>query len=297
MLDCPWSRAKDLVRSGRVEVSGDRVRDPAHRLTEGDVVVVRQDAPRQRRGVLAKDRVAHLDAHVMVVRKPAATLTVPWDEDDKDTLVDQARAYLKRHAGRGKKGRAARDPFVGVVQRLDKDTTGLLVFARNMSAKRGLEAQLRAHTVHRRYLAVVHGAFAGERTFETHVLRDRGDGLRGSWGHFRRARGPVPRDAKRCVTHVRALEPLRGATLVECRLETGRQHQIRIHLSEAGHALVGEAVYIRDHQGPKIQAGRPMLHAAELGFVHPGEDREVRFSEPAPGDFTALLERLRSDGR
>ena len=102
----------------------------------------------------------------------------------------------------------------------------------------------------------------------------------------------MPKDAKRCVTHVRALEPV-----VECRLATGRQHQIRIHLSEAGHALVGESVYIRDHQGPKIQAARPMLHAAELGFVHPGEDREVRFSEPPPGDFAALLERLRPGGR
>jgi 23S rRNA pseudouridine1911/1915/1917 synthase len=104
--------------------------------------------------------------------------------------------------------------------------------------------------------------------------------------------GAPPSDAQRAVTHVKPLERLSGATLVECRLETGRQHQIRIHLSEQGHPLLGEAVYIRDHSGPRIAALRPMLHATALGFVHPSSKRALRFEIEAPDDFAALRSQL-----
>jgi 23S rRNA pseudouridine1911/1915/1917 synthase len=178
------------------------------------------------------------------------------------------------------------------VSRLDKDTTGLVVFARTLAAKRALARQLRAHTVTRRYLAIVHGE-ARDGRHETLLVPNRGDGLRGSWGRFRRARGDPPREARRAVTHVRVVERLRGATLVECRLETGRQHQIRIHLAEAGHPLVGERVYIRDYRGERIDAPRPMLHAETLGFTHPSTKERVELSRPPPPDFDAVLRRLR----
>ncbi|MGE0786651.1 MAG: RluA family pseudouridine synthase [Sandaracinaceae bacterium] len=297
-LTCSWNRARELAATGRVLVNGEAERDAASRPPGGSEIVIRPEAPRQKRAMLSEDRVAHLDADVMVVRKPAGLLSVPWDENDKDTLADQARVLLGRLArradkGRPKKGRSARDPMVGVVQRLDKDTTGLLVFARNMPAKRHLEEQLRARTVHRRYVALVHGTLTEARRIETLLIQDRGDGLRGSYGVFRRPRpGPPPSDAKPSITHVRPLRQLAGATLVECRLETGRQHQIRIHLAEAGHMLVGEPVYLREHAGEKIAAPRPMLHAAELGFVHPRTEEEVRFREPPPPDFEAVLQRL-----
>jgi 23S rRNA pseudouridine1911/1915/1917 synthase len=119
-------------------------------------------------------------------------------------------------------------------------------------------------------------------------VEDRGDGRRGS------AR-PGAREGQLAVTHVEALEVLAGgATLVACRLETGRTHQIRIHLAEAGHPLVGEAVYGRDYRGPRIPATRIMLHAAELGFEHPGDGRELRFQVGPPEDFLQVLERLRT---
>src|SRR5207344_3012141 len=121
-------------------------------------------------------------------------------------------------------------------------------------------------------VALVHGALIG-RTYESILIRDRGDGLRGSWGHFRRPKGKPPEDAQHAVTHARVLERLPRATLAECMLETGRQHQIRIHLSEDGHPLVGERVYIRDFQGELLEADRPMLHARELGFMHPRSER------------------------
>src|SRR5258706_13183806 len=123
---------------------------------------------------------------------------------------------------------------------------------------------------------------------------DRGDGLGGSPGPFRRARGEPSSDAKRSIRHVRPIEALSGATLIECRLETGRQHQIRIHMAELGHPLVGERVYIRDYNGAEIEAPRTMLHARSLGFAHPRNGTRVSFEREGPEDFRAMLEMLRA---
>src|SRR5271165_5265132 len=185
------------------------------------------------------------------------------------------------------------DGWVGVVHRLDKDTSGLIVFARTAHAKRALAAQFREHTIDRVYHAIAHGAVTATRV-ETHLVLDRGDGMRGSYGHFRRPKRGVPIEAKRSVTHIRPIAGLVGATLVECRLETGRQHQIRIHLSELGHPLVGERVYIRDYVGLKIEAIRPMLHARTLGFAHPRTAERFSFQREPPDDFQATIESLRT---
>ena len=136
-------------------------------------------------------------------------------------------------------------------------------------------------------MALVHG-HAAARSHTSVLVPNRGDGLRGSHGVFRAPKGKVPREGRRAVTHVIASLPLDGASLVACRLETGRQHQIRIHLAEAGHPLVGETVYVRDHRRagrPEIEAPRPMLHACELGFAHPEDDAPVRFEAAPPADF------------
>jgi len=166
------------------------------------------------------------------------------------------------------------------------------MFARNLESKRHLWQQFRTHSVHRRYVALVHGNVIG-RTIESILIRDRGDGLRGSFGHFRKPKGKPPEDAQRAVTHVRVLERLGAATMVECMLETGRQHQIRIHLAEQGHPLVGERVYIRDFAGKHLPGLRPMLHARELGFVHPKSEDQMMFSQDPPADFVQNLEALR----
>ncbi len=290
-MDAPisWNRARELVSTGRVEVDGEVVTDGALRLSAGAKIAVHPDRPKKTGGVLAAEDIVHLDGDVVVVRKRAGVITVPFT-DERDTLVDQVRARLMRiEKQRGTK----RDTVVGAVQRLDKDTTGILVFARTVSAKRHLEEQLREHTVYRRYLGLAHGAVR-EARIESFIVQDRGDGLRGSWGTRRGQEGPAPEDAKRSITHVRPIEALGVASLVECRLETGRQHQIRIHLSERGHPLVGEDVYIRGFAGKRVDAPRPMLHAAELGFVHPRTGEQVRFSDPPPTDFRKCLDRLRA---
>jgi 23S rRNA pseudouridine1911/1915/1917 synthase len=282
-----WNKARELCASGRVTIDGEIARNDALRVSVGQTVEVDPHAKRQLEGTIGDDDILFSDADVIVVRKPPGILTCPYEDGDRGTLVDRVRAYLRRTT-------QTRDPVVGVVQRLDKDTSGILVFARSMRGKRALEAQLRAHTVLRRYVAIVNGVVRGEATIRSEIVPDRGDGLRGSWGTRPSHRGDLPSDAKHAVTHVRAIEALHGATLLECKLETGRQHQIRIHLSEAGHPLVGEPVYIRDYTGPRISAPRPMLHARELGFEHPADGRSGRWEDPPPADFEGCLGSLRA---
>jgi 23S rRNA pseudouridine1911/1915/1917 synthase len=286
MDELPWSKARELVRRGKVKVDGVLAEDPAVRVNAGQRVEIDPEGRRRRRGVLDRDAIVLLDADVVVVNKPPGILSVPYAAGDKDTLVDQTFAALKRTKP------SQRAPL-GVVQRLDKDTSGLIVFARNLAAKRHLAQQLRDRTMTRRYLAIVHGEAESQR-HESIFIRNRGDGLRGSWGVFRRPKSKQPpKDAKRAITQVHHLETLKGASLVECRLKTGRQHQIRIHLSEAGHPLVGERVYIRDFEGEQIEAPRIMLHAQTLGFEHPRSNERVELESDLPDDFRQVLEKLR----
>jgi 23S rRNA pseudouridine1911/1915/1917 synthase len=285
MIGSSWNQARELCTRGKVRVNGAVQTDDAMRLSAGDEVEIQPNAPRVREHVLDETLLVHVDAQVVVVNKPAGLMSVPFEAGEKNTLVDRLRMLLRRKGGQ-------QGAELGVVQRLDKDTTGVMVFARTLAAKRHLQQQFRVHSIERRYLALVHGQLEAA-DYDTLLISDRGDGLRGSYGHFRRPRGAAPPSAQRAVTHVRPLEALRGASLVECRLETGRQHQIRIHLSEAGHPLLGEPVYIRDYEPQRIEAPRPMLHAETLGFTHPRTEQPVRFVMAPPEDFQQVIERLR----
>ncbi|MBN8613481.1 MAG: RluA family pseudouridine synthase [Deltaproteobacteria bacterium] len=300
MPDASWSRVRELCSTGRVRVDGDEQLDAHVRVRGGESIEVEPEARKRTRGVLDPRDVLHLDDDVIVVNKRPNTMTVPFEDGDRDTLADQVRAFLLRRERDGRQERAqALDVDVGVVQRLDKDTTGVIVFARRHGAKRALDQQIRAHTAERRYLALVHG-HARDATHHSFLVQDRGDGLRGSWGTRRSHEGEPPEDAKESTTHVRVIETLGTralpASLVECRLETGRQHQIRIHLSEAGHPLIGEPVYIRGFGGPVIEGERTMLHAASLAFRHPRSGELVRFEAPLPRDFEKMLATLRERG-
>jgi len=280
-----WSRARVLCTEGRVTVNGERCLDPASRVPPGAMVAVDESGPKLRAAALPESAIVFLDRDVVVVDKPAGMLSIAYEAGEKGTLVHRTRTLLRRMGGQG------RDPELGVVHRLDKETSGLMVLARNLEAKRVLALQFRAHDIERVYHAIVHGKVTAQRV-ETHLVADRGDGIRGSHGHFRRPKGGIPPEAKRSVTHVRPIAALAGASLVECRLETGRQHQIRIHMSELGHPLVGERVYIRDYEGPKIEAARPMLHARVLGFAHPRTGQRLSFAREAPDDLRAMVESL-----
>jgi 23S rRNA pseudouridine1911/1915/1917 synthase len=273
------------------------------RPTAGATVHIdpRRTSRRASAEALPASALIHVDREIVVVDKPVGISTVPFDASEHDTLIHRVRTALSRHEGRS-------GPPLRVVQRLDKDTSGVLVFARTKRAERHVGQQIRSRTATRRYVGLAYGRVTGA-TLETTLVADRGDGLRGSWNS--RKPGRPPSGAKRAVTHIEPLECLAvppelqtqaaapaWVTLVACRLETGRQHQIRIHLAELGHPLVGERVYVRDYRGAYLPGfvpgqGRPMLHAQLLGFEHPATQRPVVFERDPPPDFAAVLETLR----
>jgi 23S rRNA pseudouridine1911/1915/1917 synthase len=268
-----WSVAKRNVETGKVFVDGERVTAVDHRLAAGQRVELRANAPRphdpEREGVLVFD-----DAHVVVIDKPSGVSSVPYETREAGTAMDLVRGAWRRM------GRPATTVALHVVHRLDRATSGLLAFAKTKRAELGLAAQLRAHTMAREYLCVAHGEVTSQR-IESRLVVDRGDGLRGST--TRAGAG------KLAITHVEAVRRLRGATLCRVRLETGKTHQIRIHLAEIGHPLVGEQVYIRDFRGAPIAAARLMLHATRLAFDHPVTGARVELSSEPPQDFAAVV--------
>ncbi len=285
-----WPAARKAITSGKVLVDGEVALDPLRRTFVGDVIALEPARPRPhvaRLGDLERNLV-YLDASVVVVRKPAGVSTVPFGDESPDearqTLDALVREILAKKSERrgGDRGRAP----LGVVHRLDKETSGLLVFSRTLEAKKHLSNQFRHHSTKRRYVAIVHGRLAAKATYRSTLVEDRGDGLRGSTQSGRIG-------GQLAITHVEPIEELEGATLVSVRLETGRTHQIRIHLSEAGHPLVGESVYVRSYRGARIPAPRTMLHAIELGFIHPATERPMQFEDEPPADFVETVERLR----
>jgi 23S rRNA pseudouridine1911/1915/1917 synthase len=295
-LDVPWSRAKKLCWDGKVHVDGEPARDPAARVRRGATIVVRPDAAREvvPEHTLDPARIVFVDSEVVVVDKPANLQSVPFGADDRDSVVQRLEVALRRLEKR-------RGPPPRVVHRLDKDTTGLIVFARTRAAERELGQQFRVHSVHRRYLGLAHGQVR-EQTLRSVIVTNRGDGLRGTW----RRSGRAPADGREAITHVSVDARHEVActsggrafvSWVRCRLETGRTHQIRIHLSEDNHPLVGEPVYIRGFADPVVRwpsgiTPRVMLHAAELGFVHPGTGADLAFVATEPVDFAAWRDHL-----
>jgi len=269
-----WAVVRRAVRSGKVQVDGRIVRDPVHPVAAGSRIQVRMSSARRPRVALDDDVLVHVDAQLVVVRKPPGIVCVPDARHRRDTLAQRIQALLPR--------RGRRTVPLGVVQRLDRDTSGLLVFTRTRDARLALKEQLGRRAVARHYLAVVAGR-ARAKVYRSH-LTERRDGKRGS---TRR-----PRHGQYACTHVSVVEHLAGATLVRCELETGRTHQIRIHLSEAGHPLLGDRRYAR--RGIVCPpAPRVMLHAASLGFVHPTTGRALQFDEPLPPDMAEVADELR----
>ena len=296
LADHSWNQVRRVVETRRVRVGGDLCLDPARRLHEGEtleLLAVPGPVPRPKEIIVLR----HLDEHVVVVEKPSGISTVrhplerDWTARRKalsPTLEDLVPPLIVREAGRTQKGPSLR---MRVVHRLDKETSGLVVFARTVAAERGLGKQFHAHTVIRRYLTVVPGTVASQR-IATLLVRDRGDGRRGS--------ADDPDSGKEAITHVEVMERLRGYTLLSCRLETGRTHQIRIHLAELGHPVCGEKVYNHKSSGevrPDYSgAPRLALHATELGFEHPVTHENLFWSMPLPADLKELVDRLRSRG-
>jgi 23S rRNA pseudouridine1911/1915/1917 synthase len=239
------------------------------------------------------------DDDLVVIDKPAGLVVHPAAGHPSGTLVN---ALLYRYGAafaelaavhaedEGEDG--ATNPTLlrpGIVHRLDRGTSGVMVVARTAPARDHLAALFRAHDIDRAYLAIVEGQVAAPITFSTLHGRHPTD--------RKRFTGRV-KLGRRAVTHVEPIEALRGATLVRCRLETGRTHQIRMHLSEAGHPLLGDPLYGRAPRAEPARSvahalGRPALHAEVLGFVHPRTGAPLRLSAPPPADLAGALAALR----
>lgn len=296
LIGASWSACRKWLRQRRVLVNGALCVQESRRLQRGDVVrLLGEPLPPPPRPTDV--RLVYVDEHLVVAEKPSGVVTTRrpeerhWPEAQKrlaPTLDELVGAALS--AGRERRPGSGRRPppveRLWRVHRLDRDTSGLVAFARTESAAQQLIEQFARHAVERVYLAIVHGRPVAE-TIRTKLVRDRGDGLRGSGPHGAPA-----------VTHVRPLETWGPYSLVECRLETGRTHQIRIHLAERGCLVCGETRYQRRPDGAIIadESGAPRLalHATRLGFRHPVTNAPLNFAWPLPPDLAEFAARLRA---
>jgi 23S rRNA pseudouridine1911/1915/1917 synthase len=280
-------RLKALIAAGEVRVGGAPMRDPSKKVAGHEAVEVAVPAPAPA-AARAQDiplAIMFEDEHLLVVDKPAGLVVHPAAGNLDGTLVN---ALLHHCAGRlSGIGGVARP---GIVHRIDKDTSGLLVVAKTDRAHEGLAKQFAAHSVERAYAAVVAGQpVPPAGRIEGALARSAAN--RQKMAIVADGRG------KHAVTHYRTLQPLREAALVECRLETGRTHQVRVHMTSIGHPLIGDPVYGRArpaHRDVLQQLGfaRQALHARMLGFFHPTAKEKLTFESPIPPDIQELISLL-----
>ncbi len=315
-----WGETRRLITSRRVQINGNLCLDEARRLKADEVVRIYEESL----GKPAEEKDLNIrfhDEHLLVVEKPSGITTLrhaeeeDWDEKRKSvqpTLAELLQKIIDRDGLNKVPGRGAaatkqdknfrqkiasharghkKRIIVRPVHRLDRDTSGLMIFALSPQAEQALVKLFASHSIDRAYMAVVHGQVKSQ-TIESDLVRDRGDGLRGSLPH-----GKKDESSKHAVTHVTLIREIgKDYSLIDCKLETGRTHQIRIHLSEAGHMLCGEKMYIRKLGGENIKdqsnAPRQALHAYRLSFNHPITGKPHTFESKWPGDLYRWLNRL-----
>ncbi|MFL5331287.1 MAG: RluA family pseudouridine synthase [Gemmataceae bacterium] len=298
-LQLTWSQTTKLIEEKKVKLAGQICGDAARRVLPGQRIEVVAPKPKKKPPAAPKlgfretksapipegVSIVYSEEQVVVVDKPPGLTTMRHAEEAEEfgqrgrkflpvTLADLLPRLLND-----------RRPIIAV-HRLDRDTSGLVVFARTPEAAKHLGRQFRAHTTLRTYLAVCRGTPANGR-IESWFVRDRGDGRRGS--------GPSG-EGQRAVTHIKVIHELGPLSLVECRLETGRTHQVRIHLGEQGTPLAGERLYDRPLHGKPLAdpsgAKRIALHAATLGFAHPASGNAMKWASPMPEDMRELVEKF-----
>ena len=291
------NRIQKAAEAGFVHVN-DRPVKSNYKVRPGDVVTLMLDRPRFETTIEPEDiplDIVYEDDEVMVVNNPAGMVVHPGCGNFSGTLINAVAWHL-----RDLEGYDPNDPEVGLVHRIDKDTTGLLVVAKTPEAKSRLGVQFFNKTTHRSYLAIVWGNLVEDTgRIEGNIARDPKDRLRMT------VMPPDSEVGKPAVTHYRVVERLGYVTLVECVLETGRTHQIRAHMRHIGHPLFGDERYggteiLRGERSTTYKAfisnclkvcPRQALHAQTLGFVHPRTGKQMDFTSPLPADLSALIDK------
>lgn len=268
------SQIQKWVTDGNVTVNGQPVK-PKYKLAVGDQVVVSPEAP-QKIDLEPENiplDIVYEDDDVLVVNKPQGMVVHPAPGHPNHTLVNALLYHSPLSTING-------EFRPGIVHRIDKDTSGLLMVAKNDMAHRSLAAQLKAKTNQREYVALVHGVIKQEAgTIDAPIGRSRKD----------RKKQAIVSDGRHAVTHFKVLKRYRHYTLVSCRLETGRTHQIRVHMKSIGHPIAGDPLY-----GPRktLPGKGQYLHAREIGFKHPRTGKQLLFTAPLPDYFQRMLDHL-----
>ena len=271
------SRIQNLIKDGCVRRNGKAPGKAGEKLTAGDEIELTLPDPEPLEAVPVEMDIpiVYEDADIVVVNKPRALVVHPAAGHQQDTLVNALLFACDDLSGIGGKMRP------GIVHRLDKDTSGLLLVAKNDATHAALSDALKARTIHKTYRAVARGAFKEPTgVVEAPIGRSPKD---------RKKMAIVP-DGRYARTEYRVLEPLRGATLVDVNLITGRTHQIRVHFASIGHPLLGDPLYGGKNQPP---VGRLMLHARRIEFTHPTTGQPMVFEAPEPPEFLQEVEKLR----
>ena len=275
-----YSRARltAWIREGRVTVDG-KVPAPRDKLHGGEqIALMPMLTPEETafRPEAIPLQIVHEDDTIIIINKPPGLVVHPGSGNWQGTLLNALLAHAPQLTG---------VPRAGIVHRLDKDTSGLLVIAKTLTAQTDLVRQLQAHTVTREYRAVVHGSVKRNGRFEGAIGRDPRS----------RTRMAVVSSGKPAVTHYTVLEKLERATVLACRLETGRTHQIRVHLQKLGHPIWGDPVYGPRNPPAAPHLARQALHAEKLALTHPLSGETMRWQAPLPEDMKQLIAALRTE--
>jgi 23S rRNA pseudouridine1911/1915/1917 synthase len=320
-----WGDVRSAILKRKVQINGNLCLDAARKLTMKDVIKVwRESLPKPVEPTAIK--IVHVDDFLVVVEKPPGITSTRHFEERllskarrqlqptleellPEALVLHFQSFIKKPATSNRREPMQRKNHetirqyehrikryaVIAVHRLDRDTSGLMIFARTPTIAESLGRMFRKHEVVRKYHAVVKG-HPEAQTFDNILVRDRGDGVRGS-----KRSEEEDRTEQRAITHIKPIESIGDYSLVECQLETGRTHQIRIHLAEAGFPLCGDPIYCKLPGGERIAdtsgAPRQALHSATLEFRHPVGGEVLKFRMPWPSDLYKWLQSLRAQAK
>ena len=273
------SFAQGIIEKQNVKVN-DKIKKSNYKLKLNDEVLIEKVEPVELE-VEAEDiplNIVYEDSDVIVINKPQDMVVHPAPGNYTGTLVNGLLYHCKDLSGINGVIRP------GIVHRIDKDTSGILVVAKNDNAHNSLAAQLKDHSMKRTYYAIVEGV----------IKEDEGTVITNIGRHpIERIKMAVVKDGKEAITNYKVIERFKNNTLVECRLETGRTHQIRVHMASIGYPLVGDPTY--GFKKGKFKTEGQMLHAKTLGFIHPSTSEYMEFSSELPENYKVLLNNLRKD--